>query len=378
MSVKIFKLIAVEGASYLFFACAIVLIITVCIGFGAGYWYYADRLHVNFLGLICLGVFTVILETMFVAWLVSNVRKCNKNIQTMHDEWENIYDNSQVGIAFLKGGRIFAKGNERLAEIFGYDSPSEMDGEDLRSVHLSDESYVEFGEKYYNVLVYGSRLHIEYELMKKDGTPVWCSLSGKAIDKSTPADLNKGVVWIIDDISKRKKLEDDLRSLAETDELTGLRNRRSFMSSARVEFERFDRYNSPLSIVMIDIDHFKSVNDRYGHAAGDIVLKRFADICREQFRGVDIVGRLGGEEFAVLLPVTLADEAVQVAQRLRSACKRTYIYVGDDKLMITASLGVACAEKDSDVQSLLSRADKALYQAKSAGRDRVEFAEDEV
>lgn len=375
---KLFKLIVVEGANYLFFACAIVLTISTCIGLGSGYWYYADRLHVNFLGLICLGVFTVVLETMFVAWLVRNVRKCNRNLQNLHDEWENIYDNSQVGIAFLKGGRFFAKGNERLAEMFGYDSPSEMAGEDLRSVHLSDENYVEFGEKYYNVLVYGSRLHIEYELMKKDGTPVWCSLSGKAIDKSTPADLNKGVVWIIDDISKRKKLEDDLRSLAETDELTGLRNRRSFMSSARVEFERFDRYSSPLSMIMIDIDHFKSVNDRYGHAVGDIVLKKFADICREQFRGVDVVGRLGGEEFAVLLPVTSAVEAVQIAQRLRSACKKVCIDDDDEELMITASFGVACAEKDSDVQSLLSRADRALYLAKSAGRDRVEFAEDEV
>lgn len=374
---KVFKLIAVEGASYVFVACSIVLFWTFCIFIGAAYWFNSGGLDANLFGITCFGLGVVALETVFVAWLISNVKKCNRNLQDLHDEWETIYNNSQVGIAFLKGGRVFAKGNRRLAEIFGYDSADEIEGADLRSVHLSEESYKEFGEKYYSILAYGSRLHIEYQLVKKDGTPVWCSLSGKAIDKAIPANLDKGVVWIIDDISKRKKLEEDLRSLAETDELTGLKNRRSFMLSARVEFERFGRYSSPLSIVMIDIDHFKAVNDRYGHAVGDIVLKKFADICREQFRGLDVVGRLGGEEFAILLPVTSSIEAVLIAERLRSACKKIELDIGGENLTITASFGVACAEEYSNVQSLLSRADKALYQAKRAGRDMVKLAEDD-
>ncbi len=123
---KVFKLIAVEGASYVFVACSIVLFWTFCIFIGAAYWFNSGGLDANLFGIICFGLGVVALETVFVAWLISNVKKCNRNLQDLHDEWETIYNNSQVGIAFLKGGRVFAKGNRRLAEIFGYDSADEL------------------------------------------------------------------------------------------------------------------------------------------------------------------------------------------------------------------------------------------------------------
>ncbi|CCO25451.1 sensor domain-containing diguanylate cyclase [Maridesulfovibrio hydrothermalis] len=370
---SLFKLVAVEGYKYLFTACLIVMMLILCVAAAVSYCYVFEGMYRDDLWMIGFILSALMAETLFILWLVVNVRRCNVALQVVHDEWESIYENSQVGIAFFKGGRHFVKGNQHLAEILGYKSPEEMKGLSLSLVHKSEKHYREFGEKYYKVLSSGPRLHIEYQLMKKDGTPVWCMLAGKAVDKSVPPDLDKGIVWIIDDISERKKLEDDLRKLAETDELTQLKNRRSFMTAARVEFERFNRYNSPLSVIMVDIDHFKMVNDNYGHDVGDAVLKAFADICRKQFRDMDIIGRIGGEEFAVLLPATAIADVATAAKRMCDACRNTRIHAGNNILKITASFGVASAEEVADVHGLLQQADRALYKAKRNGRDRVEF-----
>ncbi len=118
-----------------------------------------------------------------------------------------IFENSNVGIMFLTGYRIFAKGNQRLADILGYDSADEMLGFSMRELHLSEDRFKKFGEKYYNKLKEKDLFQVEYQLKRKDGSPVWCQLSGSAIDTSMPADLNKGVIWVIDDIEKRKELE---------------------------------------------------------------------------------------------------------------------------------------------------------------------------
>ncbi|MCG8616503.1 MAG: PAS domain S-box protein [Desulfobacterales bacterium] len=116
-------------------------------------------------------------------------------------ELETLFNNSQVGIMVLKGGRFLDRGNQRLADILGYDTPDEMAGFSMRKLHMTEASYIEFGERYYNRLLQKEMLQIEYRLRRKDGSPVWCMLSGKALDQNTPADLEKGVVWIVDDIT---------------------------------------------------------------------------------------------------------------------------------------------------------------------------------
>lgn len=125
-------------------------------------------------------------------------------------ELNTIFTNSMTGIMLLRGGRVLVRCNQRFADFMGYDSPEEMEGIGMRQIHLSEERFLDFGKRYYESLVSGEQIQVEYQLRKKDGEPLWCLLSGKAIDSDSPPDLKKGVVWIIDDISDRKNMEDQL------------------------------------------------------------------------------------------------------------------------------------------------------------------------
>jgi len=163
-----------------------------------------------------------------------------------------------------------------------------------------------------------------------------------------------------------------VQHLAITDPLTGLNNRRYFFEAARRELERARRYQSPLSLIMVDIDHFKRVNDTHGHQAGDRVLVGVTNRCREKLREVDICARYGGEEFVFLLPETDLEGAQQVAERLRAVVNDTPIEAGEKQISVTISLGVAELDEDcQDIQTLVRRADMAQYVSKANGRERV-------
>ncbi len=176
------------------------------------------------------------------------------------------------------------------------------------------------------------------------------------------------------EIARRQELEHELRRQAETDPLTGVANRRHFLERATAETRRSRRYGHALSVIMLDIDHFKTINDTYGHSLGDQAIMSVCEVCRCGGRdGVDVVGRMGGEEFAILLPETNRSAAAAVAERLRRQIADTRI--GDDRegFFVTASFGVAQMEDEEyDINPALRRADTALYAAKNSGRDRVE------
>lgn len=178
---------------------------------------------------------------------------------------------------------------------------------------------------------------------------------------------------MITDITQRKRLESDLERQAHTDDLTGLANRRHFLELAEHELAHVRRYGGDLSVAMLDLDHFKNINDTYGHQAGDIVLKQLATLCQQMLRNVDVIGRIGGEEFAILFPETSRDEAYDIVERLRQAIAAKEISQEHaPHFHFTASIGIASFIKtDSNIDSLLSRADKALYEAKSMGRNRI-------
>lgn len=164
----------------------------------------------------------------------------------------------------------------------------------------------------------------------------------------------------------------ELHHLATTDLMTGVSNRHSFLQDLYREFARSRRYRTPLSIMIFDLDFFKQINDGYGHAAGDEALRAFAAAAGECLRGMDVLGRLGGEEFGIILPSTALDQAEVVAERIRGAVTRIAIETEYGTVRFTTSVGVAqIGDDDDSVDSLLARADSALYAAKAAGRNRV-------
>ncbi|QCO17007.1 diguanylate cyclase (plasmid) [Azospirillum brasilense] len=170
-------------------------------------------------------------------------------------------------------------------------------------------------------------------------------------------------------------MQRQLERLATTDSLTGALNRGRFMARAADEVARARRSGQPLSAIMLDIDHFKKVNDTYGHATGDEAIRTVVRVCRSMVRGADVLGRLGGEEFAILLPETPPQGAALLAERLRRALAETDVRIANgagSSLSFTVSIGVsALRPAESSVAAVLARADEALYRAKNGGRNRV-------
>jgi diguanylate cyclase (GGDEF)-like protein len=171
------------------------------------------------------------------------------------------------------------------------------------------------------------------------------------------------------EIARRTELEEKLLYQAHTDELTGANNRRYFMQLGREEISRSLRYDRPLSLLLLDLDHFKAINDKFGHDTGDEVLRSFSWLCRRTLREPDILGRLGGEEFAVLIPEESINGALKTAERLRAAVEEEF---ATTPYHLTVSIGVTeMQHSDSTISDLLKRADAMMYEAKHQGRNRV-------
>lgn len=161
-----------------------------------------------------------------------------------------------------------------------------------------------------------------------------------------------------------------LERLATLDYLTGCANRRHFYAMAEAELARCRRYGRPMGLIILDADHFKAINDRFGHAAGDAVLRALAGTLRAGLRDLDVLGRIGGEEFALLLPETPRHESLSIAERLRRHLAESRIDYEGRELAVTASFGVTAREPgDGNVDAIIRRADRALYEAKAAGRN---------
>jgi len=188
-----------------------------------------------------------------------------------------------------------------------------------------------------------------------------------------------GHLWKYRNISEHKNLEKSLESLAMTDVLTGVANRRAFDELLAREYERLARYqHRPAAVLMLDLDHFKKINDTYGHSAGDAMLRHFSHVLQRELRKVDTLARVGGEEFAILLPETDFEGAMQFAERLRRAVASSSLMFGGKRLHITTCIGVApLTVEDITPHAALERADDALYRAKEAVRDRVAIAAEE-
>jgi diguanylate cyclase (GGDEF)-like protein/PAS domain S-box-containing protein len=205
---------------------------------------------------------------------------------------------------------------------------------------------------------------------KKDGSRYWCQSLVSAQEEKTGEVTGFSVV--LRDVTERKSTGDEIRRLLITDQLTGVSNRARFYELAEAEFARWKRFRQPISAVMIDIDHFKRINDTYGHAAGDEVLRQVAVSLQTGLRSIDVIGRLGGEEFAILLPSIDLEGAEMVAERLRRTVAGLSPVSDGTAIPVTISLGVAQIDGDArEFDALLKAADAALYGAKQGGRNKV-------
>ncbi len=211
--------------------------------------------------------------------------------------------------------------------------------------------------------------------LRADGSRYWGSCLIAPLQAGDGADASAGgYTLILRDISDRREAHEALRQSIACDHLTGLSNRRAFFEAAEIELQRWHRFARPLSLVMIDADHFKRINDRHGHAAGDAVLRHLAAALAAQCRGIDVAARLGGEEFVLLLPGRTVEVAHSLAERLRTHLVTNPAHVDGIPIRCSISAGVTSMEAGvADVQALLQRADAALYAAKAAGRNQVQI-----
>jgi diguanylate cyclase (GGDEF)-like protein/PAS domain S-box-containing protein len=218
-----------------------------------------------------------------------------------------------------------------------------------------------------HVLRHGRIDDFEAQMVTTQGRSLWASLSGQRLRYAGDDTLLAAIV----DVTAQRQVREELLTQATHDPLTGVFNRRQLEEVLRKEVDRAERHARPLSVAMMDADHFKKINDTYGHQTGDEVLRAISERCRKTLRSNDVFGRYGGEEFVVVFPETNLDEAGAVAERLRVAVAEDPIKVGDNALGVTVSIGLAAYAPGQDVDKLFQRADSALYTAKQEGRNLV-------
>lgn len=235
----------------------------------------------------------------------------------------------------------------------------------------------EFYSKLWNTVNRGETWKGEFLNRKKDGTLYWERTSIAPIKNERNIITN--FVAIREDITKQKELAEQLEKLSYTDHLTGIYNRRKAMGDIQ-EYLTLGIHDSAykLCVLMIDIDDFKKINDRFGHAAGDEVLKDFSSILKTHIRSEDIASRIGGEEFLIILKDSAPKACLSMAQRIRSTAEKSKINTDSAMISYTVSIGICVSSHENDIEKIIKSADKALYQAKKTGKNRVHLSAEEM
>lgn len=272
---------------------------------------------------------------------------------------------------FEQGGPRIVYVNPAFETLMGY-SAQEVIGESPRILHGPNTDR-QTRYRIRKAILNGKSLRTELMKYSKDGQSHWLDMNIMPLRNADG--IIEHYASIERDLTRYKKMERQLANMALFDSLTGALSRAAFMQHAGKEFKRAQRYSRPLSVIMVDIDHFKRINDQHGHAAGDHVLQIFVEAIEEEIRSTDVIGRIGGEEFALLLPDTTQHAAGYLAERVRQRIMKYPYIAGKMLIEVTASLGVAIINSDDlEFKTMLQRADEALYAAKHGGRNRVTLA----
>ena len=276
-----------------------------------------------------------------------------------------ILEQSPIGVSVSRredGKIVFV--NTRFAELIGL-KREDLIGRQARDYYLDRNQRERVIER---LRSYGSVTNMEVQFRRADGSSFWTLFT---VNQAVIQGVQVNLAWIYD-YTDRRNMEEALRDMASRDPLTGIYNRRSFMELARSQLARAHRFSEPMSVFVLDVDHFKRINDSYGHATGDDALRMVAGGCQAILREYDILGRLGGEEFVVVLPGATAEESRVVAERVRRHLSRMAIPGPEGRFHLTSSIGISALDGAYDtLEKAIHRADLALYRAKREGRNRV-------
>ena len=306
---------------------------------------------------------------------LNELKQAEDALQASEQRFQSIFETAAVGISQVGLDGRFQLINDTFCHIIGY-SREEILTRKLTFQDITHPDDLAPDLQLLEQLVQGSipSYQLEKRYIRKDGGIVWVKLSVASLRDVNGQHI--GFISAVLDITQLKSLQDELQVQAHVDYLTGIPNRRHFIELAEYELARAQRYGSDLAVLMIDIDHFKKINDDHGHKAGDIVLQKIVKAMQDTLREVDVMGRMGGEEFAILLPQTKKDRAMEVAERLLiQAAEHEVVLADDQSVNITLSIGVTTLTQHKNIDALLLQADLGLYQAKNSGRNTVVFSE---
>ena len=294
---------------------------------------------------------------------ITEAKRAREALREAQQRFEQAFENAPIGMALQGLDGRWVRVNRAVCEITGYEE-AELLERTFQDITHPDDLGADL--QYARQLVAGEirDYRMEKRYITARGQTVWINLAVSLVRDSTDRPLY--FITQIEDISDRKRLEESLRELADHDPLTAVRNRRVFDEALTIQVGRCHRYHEMAALLMIDMDGFKEINDTYGHKTGDRVLKAAATALAERVMATDLVARIGGDEFAVLLPHTSPDKATIVARDLQRAIRQLALTDGTNQIRVDATIGIATIDQHTKSdEAVLADADRAMYTAKA-------------